>query len=494
MLKPPAFVPLRVRSIPFFLAALTAAACGSTDKTVDPPSVPGWDAAVDGPSVAGSGGSGGSGGSVGTGGALGPTDGPIAGNDGGGVAPDGSVGGEAGAPLPGTDGGVDGSMAGSPEKRYADFRGSRDALIVQRLVECFNGDPTAHGAVAPVESDVDLSLRFALITFDDKAAEACLQAIRTEACQAVAAEAHDTACGKALQGQLARGTFCRVDEDCRDPDKDFCKSGPATICNTRCLPRTIDGERCASGSECLPGSSCRPGPDGVTTLCAARMAEGEACDGDVCKAGLYCQANGPDGPDGTCSPIKTGGACAGTWQCPPFHACVLSAAGAIGTCSAGRKAGEACQVQVPDQPTISDCGFDLGCYPDVTSGQLKCSAGRKLDEACTELVPCRTGQCVAGKCTALRKQGESCSEAMSCQEDQACIEGKCASEILPSGGRCGGSEQRTCPAGTFCKPDGDGAAGAAGTCSPSRKLDESCQPGQCEPALDCVGGTCRRCS
>ena len=91
----------------------------------------------------------------------------------------------------------------------------------------------------------------------------------------------------------------------------------------------------------------------------------------------------------------------------------------------------------------------------------------------------------------MRTPGQSCSEELSCEDGQLCVEGKCASEILPSGSRCGGSDQRTCAAGTFCKPDGDG--GPSGACVPSRKLNEACEPGQCEPTLDCVGGICRRC-
>jgi hypothetical protein len=447
------------------LAALTAA-CGSTAGG-GPPG-PGGDAA-----------------------APGTFDGSIAD---GGLGPDVPLGDEAGPPAR-KDAGPDRKVGGTPEERYADFRAVRDGLLLQRLVECFNADPGAQDPAAPGESEADLSLRFGLASLDDKAADACLQEISAETCQAVAVGAHGATCAKALQGQLATGAFCRGDQDCKQPDKDFCKMGSATsICNTRCLPRTADGDRCASGSECLPGSSCRLGPDGMTTVCAARVADGEACDGDVCQAGLYCQASGPDAPDGKCSPIKAGGECAGTWQCPPYHACVLSGMAATGVCTAGRKAGEPCQIQVPDAPTINDCGFDLGCYPDVKSGQLTCSSGRALDEPCTDRIPCRAGQCVAGKCAVFRTEGQSCTEDLSCEEGLVCVEGKCASEILPGGSRCGGNDPRTCAAGTFCRPETDAGMGSSGTCAPSRKLNETCEAGQCEPTLDCVGGICRRCS
>jgi len=468
MPQPPSLGFLRA-SLTILTAALFAA-CGSSSGEIEkPPVVPGADG---GPDVAA------------------PYDGPIP--DDGGVIPDVAVGGEAGPP-PGRDASGDRKVGGTPEERYAGFRADRDGLLVQRLAECFNADPAAPAPVVADDSNVDLSLRFGLVTFDDPAADACLQAIGGETCDALAANAHDSACAKVLQGQLATSGYCRIDEDCKDPDKTFCKVGPATICMTRCLPRTANGERCMNGSECLPGSSCRPGPDGMTTVCLVRMNDGEACDSDECQPGMYCRAGGPDSPDGTCSAIKAGGPCSGTWQCPPYHACVLSAA-LTGACGPGRKAGEACQIHVPDQPTISDCAYGLGCYPDLASGQLRCSAGRKLDEACTDHLPCRVGQCVAGKCAALRKQGESCTDEISCEDGQACVEGKCAPELLPSGSRCGGTEQRPCVTGTICKPEGDGGAGSPGTCVPARKPNETCDPGQCEPALDCVGGVCRRCN
>jgi hypothetical protein len=472
MFSPPVLRPFRasIASTALLLTALTATACHSTAGDGDHPGTPGSDAAAE----AGAG-----------------PDGAIL--DDGGIGPDVPLGAETG-PLLRRDAGVDRRVGGTPEERYADFRTVRDGLLIERLVECFNGDPGAQDPVVAGESEVDLSLRFALATFDDKAADACLDAISGEPCQALAAGAHGSACDKVLQGQLATGAFCRVDEDCRDPDKTFCRVGPASICNTRCLPRTADGDRCASGSECLPGSICRPGPDGIITICAARIAEGEACDSDACQPGLYCRASSPDGPDGTCSPIKASGECAGSWQCPTFYSCLIPGMAATGVCGTGLKTGEPCQVQVPDEPSISDCGFGLGCYPDPTSGQLRCSAGRRLDEPCTDRIPCRAGQCVAGKCAALRTQGETCTEALACEEGQVCVEGKCASETLPSGSACGGTEQRSCPAGTFCKSEGDAGVGSSGTCVPSRKLNETCEPGQCEPTLDCVGAICRRCS
>jgi hypothetical protein len=406
-----------------------------------------------------------------------------------------------------------------------------EAAYAARLVACFHASAEAIAAgPTPETPELGRSLRLGLATFDATAAAACLAAVRAGSCEEILALGYAEgdgwhvafpACKGVITGHVTSGAPCFAATDCTVPGEtcfgDVACGGPTCVAD---LPPPPLGAPCEN-QRCAPDAVCGPNPlpDGPEQ-CHLRGGDGAACDADgSCATGFYCAFAGLNDGLGICRAVKPGGACSGSWGCPRLLACIGAGAGKMGTCQAGRGAGEVCTLQGVDQNgrVFHECAASLVCADSNGSGP-HCVAGSRLGGRCgalpvtgdiLALVPCLEGFCddaasttdpKSGTCRALRARDAGCMADRECAAGLVC--GRTAPAAadtclppappVPIGSTCVPAAEG-CVEGAFCRPAGEGAE--SGTCQPLRKTGETCIEGvdQCELLNSCQEGVCTRC-
>lgn len=147
---------------------------------------------------------------------------------------------------------------------------------------------------------------FGTVTYDGAAARTCVDAIRAQGCEALAAVAKTvtTACAGVFKGTVAEGGACLVENECvadATCDLSMCMgSGACCIgeCVKRAAPVAVGGD--CSTDPCVESAYCETVDDGmgnVTATCQARVKNGQPCDSaNACEEGLRCDVGG----DGNC--------------------------------------------------------------------------------------------------------------------------------------------------------------------------------------------------
>lgn len=158
---------------------------------------------------------------------------------------------------------------------------------------------------------------FAGEQYDEGAAAACLEHIRTElaACRWIA---YDGPCYAMFTGTLSAGATCAQDSDCAPVEK------ADVYCDEVCVvePRGQLGDPCNASCTGMPnGPIGCGGPgggpsdglicldyDGVyceraTFTCVATLDEGQPCESGQCGYGLYCDSQQPTP---VCTPVSDG--------------------------------------------------------------------------------------------------------------------------------------------------------------------------------------------
>ncbi len=260
-----------------------------------------------------------------------------------------------------------------------------DHPLAKKLCEGLTGMPEAKraacckatpGIVMTSECTRTLSAALATraVTLDPVAVDRCLAAFeRTlEGCDWVGpfAPGPPAECQGIVEGTLAEGATCRSSLECAGSlrchgagptspgkcgrpkaDGELCGASVDTLATYvrqsdvdrlhpeckerctkhRCAPAAVEGATCATTAECNDGLQCIAGPTAARTsktskrcLPAPPAKEGEPCRGGICEHDLACIK-------GTCSaPKKAGDACTSDFECR--GGCLRSDLARAGTC------------------------------------------------------------------------------------------------------------------------------------------------------------------
>jgi len=270
------------------------------------------------------------------------------------------------------------------------------------------------------------------MVYDATKAQACLDSLSTRTC-AQMLERDSDACLAALDGAVALGGACTLDEDCQG--KALCKSANG-ICPGQCLPLLVAGQPCAKDDECQDGLQC----SNETRLCVQPVGEGQSCEygSPPCGPGLLCL--GKD--DANLTP----GVCKN-----PAEALSGQAGGACDV-TAGQlcQSGQSC---VADSYTVLTGVVDWLC---VTTGSYAAAGACKpgFPDACASGNYCQTGTgllALSGTCTPIPAGGQACGTGMSqCQPGAVCVSGLCQN-LAANGVACTGDAM--CYS-EYCGPSG----------------------------------------
>ena len=417
------------------------------------------------------------------------------------------------------------------------FHEDREDVYARLLESCNNLSVDVQGPVRePLwKYSISPELHAGLVKVDRKAMAACLASLESATCEQFLPLAEDNAyaelkrwrvdpfrpCAQVVTGNVARGAVVLGSDECADPN-DTASIGPGTtICRETCQPKPLAsgvGEAC-SDRPCPAGTSCWGPPTQGAVFTCQPTGEGAACHSqfDFCDPGLFCQRT-QTSPDGVCRRLQPGSPCEGSWQCPVTLACVRTAAGAMGTCGAGKAAGAPCTVQGADGYGLlaSDCAYSLDCTayqgdvprchgPSRVGEPCGSVAGVPPDRApiwCIEGATCEPGIKSAGVCVKSHLgAGATCSDDTQCAAAHECrtpdLDHYVCTPVYNQreiGEFCSlPGLERECVFGSYCKQDAR-TFPTPSHCSPYRQKGEPCSIEDsdfCDLMLDCTGGVCQ---
>jgi len=190
-------------------------------------------------------------------------------------------------------------------------------------------------------------------------------------------------CSDLVTGSVPVGEPCKslgYGDECV-PDAE-CRSTVACAAGT-CRPRGIEGESCHGlfvDVNCRSSLEC----DGPSAVCKVPGTEGEPCAGEVCQAGLYCDAAAPKG---TCRPAKTRGPCEDSRACAAGFTCIRNDAGA-GACTRIKPTGASCTVGLRE--CAGYCSTEGICRVVAQEGEI-CVSGKDIANNRIESIRCGPG-------------------------------------------------------------------------------------------------------
>lgn len=285
--------------------------------------------------------------------------------------------------------------------------------------------------------------------YDADAARACLEKIRTGACDVdplstwmlVEGVGMSVDC-RFLFGPVEDGEPCRGSGECGD--RSVCTASGLYSCGL-CLPRRGEG---------MPGPSsllCEEGLASIESTCRQPLGEGQTCEDlgvfylQPCAPGLLCD--------------------------PDTHVCRRPAS-----------VGQTCGSQNP-------CHWSLRCT-DGTCQALKAKGDACTLGECKRGLFCDAGPSAPGQCREQLGEGASCRGSQECERsfycdgaDPSTAERGTCRRLARQGEDCTG---RPCGIRFYCSE-------ASRTCQPRRQFGESCadEPWGCVVGASCNQGTCR---
>ncbi len=276
-----------------------------------------------------------------------------------------------------------------------DFRGELAQATCDQFVRCGFMPDAATCKATQGDSRLTLQLLtdavIGRVSFDPTAARACVEAIRTLACDTKLSTgaALRAACDGMFVGTVPEGGPCLFTEECSGTgscDVSMCMGGGACclgVCTK--LPSTVPVGGDCTTNPCVDDAYCDQAAMPFT--CKARKSSGDACDAvDQCKDGQRCNVGGSpetcyllQNHGGQCNPALSQGACARYDDfCPE----------ADRKCSTLPKPGEPC---TPDNKCLGYAYCDMGT----------CKKRPGEGEACVDNVNCLgTLECQNMICTA----------------------------------------------------------------------------------------------
>jgi hypothetical protein len=241
-------------------------------------------------------------------------------------------------------------------------------------------------AVDPSLTKLQAGVKAGRLKYDDRAAAACLDAVRSQSCNyseqfALAPQA----CRDTFLGRVPDGGGCYVDTECisRSCDLGSCTS-LETCCAGICGPTVSTGPagigaHCmGTHFECVDGAFCSS-----NVTCQAKAGLGQPCDlavaAESCVAGAYCVAHGSN--RGTCGKLPSEG-----------QTCYPTGAGYSHACDS--------MLDYCDSATLK-------CVPRIPVGGV-CSAyyGAYSDAGCVGDADCDS----TGRCVTKGRAGDACDD------------------------------------------------------------------------------------
>lgn len=274
------------------------------------------------------------------------------------------------------------------------------------------------------------------VVYDGARAQACLDSLGSRTC-AELFERDSDACLAALDGTVAMGGACSLDDECKG--QALCKSTAGT-CPGQCAPLMVAGQACREDADCQSGLVC----SAETRLCVAPAGAGQPCEYGAapCGAGLLCLGKDDDArTPGTCkTPAEAlaaapGAACDATHGllCQPGSSCVAESVDILAlsidwqcVATGSYFAGGECKPGFPDA-----CASGSYCKTGISPLSGTCSVIPAAGEACASgLSRCRPGAaCVGGVCQNLVANGVGCTGDAMCWSDYCGPSGGCEARL-----------------------------------------------------------------
>jgi hypothetical protein len=341
------------------------------------------------------------------------------------------------------------------------------------------------------------ALNLSVRAYDETAAGACIQAIRSDSCRlhrgvdptgviyGYQAECRDVF----ATPNAAIGHACATSADCVTG---FCAAPSAATC-TACLAYLANGQNCQPGASasntlrCDPKTSfCAPG----SNVCTAQLALGAG----PCSANTHCDATtggcGAAPTDGGVRVCVTkqpdGASCTIAQQCTTGHCTLLASGGICGK----QLTGQSCL-------TALDCMGGI-CRRSAAGGV--CAEVRALGSTCTPGDGCMdAGLCLDGTCKLVNESQtlmQECITSVDCTDSLWCARdggsGRCVTR-LADGMPC--NTQNACLPGHVCDAATNTCAPIGGPGSPCPTHDSAADNFNCMSFLMCAPndagmGTC----
>jgi hypothetical protein len=246
------------------------------------------------------------------------------------------------------------------------------------------------------------------VRYDGNKAQACLDAVAKLSCDGLL-KRHQAECLAALDGLVAQGGACDLNEECTGSA--ICQAS-AGMCPGKCVALLSAGQGCSADSDCDDGLQC----SSETKLCVKPAAAGDNCEygSPPCGPGLLCL--------GKDDQKKTSGMCRGAADA--FSAAQGDACDPVAgiLCTSGLSC-VADSYNVLTAQVVWSC-VQTGTYP---TGEA-CKPG--IPEACSMGNYCLTGTGLAalkGTCTAIPDANQPCGTGFGaqCKPGAVCVAGLC---------------------------------------------------------------------
>ncbi len=279
------------------------------------------------------------------------------------------------------------------------------------------------------------------VTFHGDRVQACLDAVSSSGCDGLL-RGEPQACKDALQGTVASGSSCTLNEECSGDA--YCKTG--NVCPGACAPlETANGE-CKSDDDCSVGLICSESTDRCTAPAGPGNACGGASDPD-CQPGYFCVGDDEEtGASGTCRTIDetfsadAGAACSPTEGpfCKAGLGCAIEAfdpndGSFTATCKMKVASGADCEISFPDICPLGEFCKAVDslvgtCTTAPVAGQA-CETG-PFDDPGTGDICAPNTRCENGMCRGFQRLGGSCVT------DDVCFSNNCKDLTCSSGTGC----------------------------------------------------------
>lgn len=354
-------------------------------------------------------------------------------------------------PISGHDSGLDGGTLGRPDggdagadsgkSRDHDWPGNRAQATCDALLDCIGNAElladTLGGRDCERLYESKLLNGDTLYVYESLVAGrisyggpdvgvTCLADIRKQGC-AVITSRLPASCELALNGTVALGKDCTINDDCAGDA--YCAKGALPTCPGVCAPLRTEDMTCTSNDDeqCDDGLICSGG------TCKSLGVLNQACGTGLpkCNPGLVCF---DPGTGAVCSSLATlyfkklGQACdVQSALCEPGLVCE-SVSGTSGKCAMTVGKGSSCKRAQPNQ-----CPIDQYCNAAGAGTTGKC-VDRPGDG-----VSCLTGRsqqcadgalCINGTCRKLSQPGEACVDDAQCYSGTCGDDAKCAAPLM----------------------------------------------------------------
>jgi len=266
-----------------------------------------------------------------------------------------------------------------------DFPVAGEEAFCKRKVRCGEyADQASCKTAAFVRLQLVADVDSGKVTYDGKAAAACLRILSGASCTEVP---DMQPCLDTFQGTIANGGACLEDQECVSGN---CNTGPCT-------------------AACCPGT------------CQARIALGQRCDaeGAFCEEGAFCKTDPQTGASTCVAPIALGQPCVrGVDQCEAPGSCLPGAVLSKFTCIRLPRAGQPCPAGVCAAAADYCDRTTETCLPRIAVGE-SCAKG-----SCVRYASCNP---TTLKCVERAAGGGSCGAAILCVGGLSCQDGTCVS-------------------------------------------------------------------